>query len=1194
MSFKLLEIGRTALVAAAICAATAPSPSYARSLLYYFDFDKVENGALVYEGVNKGTGTAEFILKEKSVGVGAGYSGGALGTDHAFCSTTQNSLWLGDGNASLGCGTTKGFTISFWLKTKRPTKAWYDFMGFRVGTTYYRCEYPSTTSTEFRIYASDSRFRSVTGTEGTTLATEGVWKHTAFVFAPGTNTLGTCTVYIGGEKAGHMIVKTAGDLRQIILGGWVRNDNDTGSDRTADYIGATQTAIDELAVFDYPATEEQVKWLGRFRPAQPAGGPARAMPLCWRFLTTGDRGLLCENSGTGDSVAYKYRHTTTKGNNDYANWDTGVFGAPYCFWLRVGNGTSTKYWAAFRADGTGADGLGATVGSGFSVSFWLKAGADIANWMSFFGFTLGSRTERLAWDTGNPANVYGYGDLQNDLLAIPSNLRTVNAWQHVCLVWNQLDGKIDVNLDGERISQMNVPAGTSASDAVNMLMLGPKVPGTNVKNDFYNEGEQVYLDELAFFNHSLSPAQISWLAANPPALPMLDATNLVRTVSANGAWAGGLASWTVREWDDANEAWADTTRTTIYPALEDTEVEVAVTFADGVVITNDTFVTPKRLALAAATSAALPASVTLKSAEDSRFAPETLEIGDGLQLTVPLYAASVGGTLTFGADAKIVFDVSNYDGIGEIALVTGGIALPAGESDVLAHFGVTDSRFALSLSDDGKTVYAKLATVAATATWTGAGDGTSLNSAANWECRNSSGVVLGDNALPCELTRVIVCSGSAALNAPVGTEIPWQYLRIEAGNATLAADAVDWRGIPMLEVPEGVTVDLNGKKLHQNGKIEGSGAFTSAAAGGALHVDVPEGTTNTNASVAFKGSLKLVKDGDGTFVAACESQTYTGGTEVADGTLMLGTTKYPLGAKNASVKICAGAVYDMNGCFSTSSCIYAYDLAGTMRSQTATESYGWNNAYRILGGTFVVSGDDARLELSNVYFACPDGTAWFTMNGHTLTFDGTVYVGLGAFRSNDYGKWVFTGGNCVYEWLNGNGPTNVDVEVYAPASFKLKGNADVGGLVYEGTFWAKNTVVSHLLVYGRYLAGPCHLPISMRNGSTLDLSAITGSFDLTNAVANTTAYVASAVVGDMTFQSGTAEAPSVINVNLAGKTDLIAIKKSESPYVVTWNAAPVNVDFVLDAQSYADGYRISPDEKGLLLKRYMGMMILVR
>ena len=677
------------------------------------------------------------------------------------------------------------------------------------------------------------------------------------------------------------------------------------------------------------------------------------------------------------------------------------------------------------------------------MSFWLKAGADIADWVSFFGFTLGSRTERLAWDSGNPANVCGYGDLQNDLLAIPSNLRTVNAWQHVCLVWNQVDGKIDVNLDGERISQMNVPADTSASDAVNMLMLGPKVPGTNVNNDFYSKGEQVYLDELAFFNHSLSPAQISWLAANPPALPMLDATNLVRTVSTSGAWTGGLASWTVREWDEVSEAWTNTTRTTIYPALEDTEVEVAVTLANGVELTNDTFVTPKKLVLTS--GGASPSAATLKPADGSRFAPEALEVGDGLQLTVPLYAVNVGGTLTLGTGSKITFDVSNYDG-GETALVTGGIVLPAGESDALAHFGVTDNRFAISLSADGKTVYAKLATVAATATWTGAGDGTSLGSAANWECRNGSGTVLPD-ALPCEFTRVIACSGSAALNAPAGTTIPWQYLRIEAGDATLATDSIDWRGIPVLCVPEGVTVDLNGKGLHMNGKLDGTGTITSSVAGGELHIDVPEGSSTTNATVAFKGSLKLVKDGDGTFTAACAKQAYTGGTEIADGTLMLGTSNLPLGAKNASVKICAGTVYDMNGCFSTSSCIYAYDLAGTMRSQTATESYGWNNAYRILGGTFVVSGDDARLELSNVYFACPDGTAWFTMNGHTLTFDGTDYVGLGAFCSNDYGKWVFTGGNCVYEWLNGNGPTNVDVEVYAPARFKSKGNADVCGLV---------------------------------------------------------------------------------------------------------------------------------------------------
>ena len=921
---------------------------------------------------------------------------------------------------------------------------------------------------------------------------------------------------------------------------------------------ATNTGIDELAVFDYPVTAEQVKWLAKYKPAQPASGPGRAMPICW-LLDTGDDstgGVQPTNYGTGTDVAYKWE-------TSYANWvSVGAFGSTRAFHM------NSK--ATFRVDGASAvDGLGATLGSGMTLSFWIKAPKSLNPlWRDFMSFHLGNRYERFEWNSNNPVGIYFYGT-SNSSADIKLG---ENTWQNVCMVWNAETSRFDFYLDGQKNAAYLSFSSPSATEALKSFTVGGQVFDAKGATRTTSGNANTFIDEVAIFNYSVSPAQAMWLANNVPCLPPFDTTNLVRTVSANGAWAGGLASWTVREWDDVNEAWANTTRTTIYPALEDTEAEVAVALADGVELTNDTFVTPKRLALTAATSAALPVSATLKASAGSRFAPEALEIGEGLQLTVPLYAVNVGGTLTLGAGSKITFDVSNYDGIGDVALATGGIALPAGETDALTHFAVTDNRFELSLSADGKTVYAKLNNVAATATWTGAGDGTSLNSAANWECRNGSGGVLQD-VLPCELTRVIVCSGSAALNAPVGTTIPWQYLRIEAGNATLAADSVDWRGIPVLCVPEGVTVDLNGKELHLNGSLEGKGTITSSVAGGELHIDVPEGSSTTNATVVFTGSLKLVKDGDGTFTAACAKQAYTGGT---------------------SVKICAGAVYDMNGCFSTSSCIYAYDLAGTMRSSTASSANGYNNAYRILGGTFVVSGDDARLELSNVYFACPDTTpAMFTMNGHTLTFDGTGYVGLGAFRSNDYGKWVFTGGDCLYEWLNGYGPNNVDVEVYAPARFKLKGNADVGGLVYEATSWSKNQVVSHLLVLGRYVAGPCHLPIQMRNGSTLDLSAITGSFDLTNAVANTTA-ACSGVIGDMTFQSGTAEAPSVINVNLAGRTDLIALKNSESPYVVTWPSQPANVDFVLDAQSKADGYRIYPEAGGLRLKRFMGVMILVR
>ena len=1025
----------------------------ARSLIHYFDFDTPSGSGLAYTGVDKGTRPANFTLKGSSVP----RTTGALGSDYAYYSSAASTgLWLGDGSASLGCGTTQGFTISFWCKPSASHTAWSDFFGFRVGGMSYRFEYSTANSSAFTLYSSTGDLLSPDTGEFFYYsgATANTWHHFAIVATPnGTNSLGTCAFFVDGGKVGDVALRVAGDLQQINIGTWQREGN--GNDRKKP---ASNTGIDEVAVFDYPATVEQLKWLAKYKPAQPAAGPGRAMPICWLLDTASQgtegsgTGVKATNSGTGTWAAYKWRYA------DYAKYTApGALGSIYGFEL---NNRCT-----LRVDSNAADGLGATLGSGMTISFWVKAPNTMTRlWRDLMSFRVGNRYERFEWDESNPIGfcIYGTNNRAGDPSPRSVTL-TANTWQHICMTWNEAESRFDFYRSGERQGHHVPISSYSASEALKSFMIGVlsfTETGANRENGYE---ANVFLDEVAIFNHSLSPNQIAWLGTHIPCLPPLDATNLVRTVSANGAWAGGLASWTVREWDEVGEAWTNTTRTTIYPTLEDTEVEVAVAFADGVVITNDTFVTPKKLSLAAATSAALPVSATLKCAEDSRFVPGTLEIGDGLQLTVPLYDVKVGGTLTFGADAKIVFDVSNYDG-GDVALVTGGIALPAGETDALAHFAVTDNRFELSLSADGKTVYAKLNNVAATATWTGAGDGTSLGSAANWECRNGSGTLLtGDNALPSELTRVIVCSGSAALNAPAGTTIPWQYLRIEAGNATLAADSVDLCGIPVLCVPEGVTVDLNGKELRLNGKFDGTGTITSSVAGGELHVVVPEGTTNTNATVAFTGSLKLVKDGDGTFVAACESQTYTGGTEVVDGTLALGTNKYPLGAKNASVKICAGAVYDMAGYYS----------AGTFRSKTNVSGGGYNTAIRVLGSTFVVSGDDARLELDSVYFACPDTTpAMFTMNGHTLTFDGTSYVGLGAFRSNDYGKWVFSGGDCCYEWLNGYGPTNVDVEVHAPAYFKLKGNADVKGLVYEGTLWQKNQVVSHLLVYGRYLAGP--------------------------------------------------------------------------------------------------------------------------
>ena len=87
---------------------------------------------------------------------------------------------------------------------------------------------------------------------------------------------------------------------------------------------------------------------------------------------------------------------------------------------------------------------------------------------------------------------------------------------------------------------------------------------------------------------------------------------------------------------------------------------------------------------------------------------------------------------------------------------------------------------------------AAAATIPVTATWTGAAGTAALHDAANWDCRNSSGIRLND-ALPCDRTRVYVCSDSAAMNAPVGTVVPWSYFSIEAANATLAGDVATLR-----------------------------------------------------------------------------------------------------------------------------------------------------------------------------------------------------------------------------------------------------------------------------------------------------------------------------------------------------------------------------------------------------------------
>ena len=882
-----------AVVSAAAIAASAMTAN-ARSLLYYYDFDKVVNGALVYTGVNKGTGALEPTFKQNGSNPLGFVSGGALGSGYALRESSPSSLWLGDGSASLGCNTDRGFTISFWVKANTSHNAWSDFFGFRLNGVDYRMEYIANNNNNVAFYyypAKTSATNPAVRIDGSgtiiTELTSGEWRHVAIVAKPnGKNSIGTGAFYVSGEKIANLNFFRGGSLQQLHIGSCVRQQLYDDKDRAGNTGG---TCLDELALFDYPATDEQVKWLAKFKPAQPAVGPGREMPYCWHFDTTNKTfGATAKvNSGTGTQVAFLWGDEQNGANT------TGYITAPTA---NAALGTAYAMNAGNRATWriNAGSGLGPTVGSGFTFSFWMRGNAKPTAWTDCFTFGLScGQYMRYEFNSSSPTagvNIYGGSNTG-------PHTRKNDTWQHYCAVWNDAEQMIDYYQDGEFKWRSSYGVTPDPAHVVTTMMAGRQshenTGAWRLQGNKGNINPYVFVDEVAMFNHSLSPEQIQWLTNNVPCLPPLDATNLVRTVSANGAWAGGLASWTVREWDDANEAWTDTTRTTIYPTLEDSEVEVAVTLADGVELTNDTFVTPKKLVLA---SSAAAGTAALHSAADSRFAPQALEIGEGLQLTVPLYAVNVGGALTFGTDSKIILDVSTYyDGGTTNALTVGSFVLPAGESDVLAHFATTNPLYTLSLSGDGKTVVVTAATIPVTATWTGEGDGVSLDSAANWDCRNSSGIRLND-ALPCDRTRVYVCSGSIAMNAPAGTVVPWPYFSIEAANATLSGD-VDWRGLAF-PIPKGVTVNLNGHKLRM-ASFDGEGTITDTTTGGELHVDVASGETVENSSVAFAGQMKLVKDGAGTFVASKGGQTYVGGSVVSNGTVRLGINSYPVGPKDS-------------------------------------------------------------------------------------------------------------------------------------------------------------------------------------------------------------------------------------------------------------------------------------------------------
>ena len=249
---------------------------WTKSTLYYFPFDELNDGKLVYE--NKGTAVSAGITCQKNgANTDIAYvQPGALGSLTAFCSSQKPSIWIGDGSASLGCSSKTGFTISFWINVPSEHAAWKDFFGFRIQGYDYRFEYSAKNSGDFQVYYTHynygdknlvnaihtvnnskiSTYEEDKGNTITEITADGSWQHIALVFSPSDR----CSIYVGGKLVNTMAVVNHGDLQQIIVGSLVRKN---GAIRD---VGTTKTGIDELAVFDFVATEEDVQELVKNRP----------------------------------------------------------------------------------------------------------------------------------------------------------------------------------------------------------------------------------------------------------------------------------------------------------------------------------------------------------------------------------------------------------------------------------------------------------------------------------------------------------------------------------------------------------------------------------------------------------------------------------------------------------------------------------------------------------------------------------------------------------------------------------------------------------------------------------------------------------------------------------------------------------------------------------------------------------------
>ena len=369
-------------------------------------------------------------------------------------------------------------------------------------------------------------------------------------------------------------------------------------------------------------------------------------------------------------------------------------------------------------------------------------------------------------------------------------------------------------------------------------------------------------------------------------------------------------------------------------------------------------------------------------------------------------------------------------------------------------------------------------------------------------------------------------------------------------NTTLDADrTIDG----VLTIAAGVTVDLAGHKLTAQfaGTPAGAATITSSVAGGELHARV-DGEFNNN-NIALTGSLKLVKEGAGVWIATKTGQSYTGGTLVYDGTLRIlerGSMPNNMIPRTPAIEVGPDGILDVNGTYGwgyhsttlNGGCIYEGRGGYTGNQSMNGKSLALTADSRIHIAAFTVEWNVLSLNDNTLSVQIEQDGTW--SRGNTLNGPGAIDVsGAGIFHTRG----------------TMNAPT-VDLRVASAMNmaneFSVKDYyANYSGTVNSGTAALKVNGVFTPVTDSFY-------GCTMMNGSTIDLSAKSGIWSTTSSF--TTGN------GTVSFASG-----AVVTVDVHGRT------LDVGEQIVSWTQAPANATFRWDAATEANGVELFMNDSGI-------------